>query len=421
MVYQLQQHTQQRQALGAMAAASISSALGSRPPPTDYYAQYYGTPEQRSVIQYDDLSMGPPPAATNNVAVSKSEEQQQQPEDPNAPSAKKPKFCCNRWLKSGIAVAQHEKLHIKCPNCDHMCLKSALSEHEEAEHGKPRKEGDKKPSRPDGVIPPNAPRIQTPEELQAWIEARKKNWPSKDNVERKKLEEEEKEARGEISNKKRAANKKRDQQIAKKQKLDEKKNSLVAQYDSDSDSENDVMDPEKDAISSKDPSSMGKILLPEDKPKRRCKYFMSGKCSKGDQCDFSHQKPEPKPKQPKPAPTFKKRPNLLFKLLEKEIKQENNVILQCLRYIVDNDYFGKGTKSLIEPSEKLAEHNKAEPDQVQSANITLVEPEVHQEELIIHQAEPVVHQVEPVVHQEETVVHQEIDAVMIDQTNTTYV
>lgn len=73
------------------------------------------------------------------------------------------------------------------------------------------------------------------------------------------------------------------------------------------------MDPEKDAISSKDPSSMGKILLPEDKPKRRCKYFMSGKCSKGDQCDFSHQKPEPKPKQPKPAPTFKKRPNLLFK------------------------------------------------------------------------------------------------------------
>lgn len=86
MVYQLQQHTQQRQALGAMAAASISSALGSRPPPADYYAQYYGTPEQRSVIQYDDLSMGPP--AANNVAVSKPEAQQQ-PEDPNAPSVKK--------------------------------------------------------------------------------------------------------------------------------------------------------------------------------------------------------------------------------------------------------------------------------------------------------------------------------------------
>lgn len=40
-------------------------------------------------------------------------------------------------------------------------------------------------SRPDGIIPPNAPRIETPEELEAWINARKKNWPSKENVERK--------------------------------------------------------------------------------------------------------------------------------------------------------------------------------------------------------------------------------------------
>jgi hypothetical protein len=74
------------------------------------------------------------------------------------------------------------------------------------------------------------------------------------------------------------------------------------------------MDPEKDAISSKDPSAMGKILLPEDRPKRRCKYFMMGKCNKGDECSFSHEKPEPRPKQPKAAPTFKKRPNLLFKV-----------------------------------------------------------------------------------------------------------
>lgn len=112
------------------------------------------------------------------------------------------------------------------------------------------------------------------------------------------------------------ANKRKEQQNAKKQKLEEKKNSLVAQYDSDSDSENDMMDPEKDAISSKDPSVVGKILLPEDRPKRRCKYFLSGKCNKGDECEFSHEKPEPRQtqKQPKSAPTFKKRPNLLFKV-----------------------------------------------------------------------------------------------------------
>ena len=169
-------------------------------------------------------------------------------------------------------------------------------------------------SRPDGMIPPNAPRIETPEELEAWILARKKNWPTKDNVERKEKEDAEKEARGELPNKKRKPNTKRDQQLAKRQKIEEKKNSLVAQYDSDSDSDSDIMDLEKDAISSKDPSAMGKILLPEDRPKRRCRYFAMGKCSKGDECGFSHEKLEPKPKQPRAAPTFKKRPNLLFKV-----------------------------------------------------------------------------------------------------------
>jgi hypothetical protein len=39
--------------------------------------------------------------------------------------------------------------------------------------------------RADGIVPANAPKINTPEELAAWIEARKKNWPSKINVERK--------------------------------------------------------------------------------------------------------------------------------------------------------------------------------------------------------------------------------------------
>jgi hypothetical protein len=147
--------------------------------------------------------------------------------------------------------------------------------------------------------------------LDAWIAARKKNWPSKVNVERKEQEEAEKEARGELPmNKKRKPNNKREP--IKKQKVAE--NTLIAQYDSDSD---DAMDIEKDAVSSKDPSSMGKILLPEDRPKRRCKYFMSGNCKRGDECGFSHEKPEPKPKQPKQpkaAPTFKKRPNLLYKV-----------------------------------------------------------------------------------------------------------
>lgn len=188
-------------------------------------------------------------------------------------------------------------------------------------------------SRPDGVIPPNAPRINTPEELEAWIAARKKNWPSKDNMDRKAQENAEKEARGELPlNKKRKLNGKNNASKQQDKKSKNEEPSLVAaQYDSNSDSD-DFMDPEKDAISSKDPSAMGKILLPEDRPKRRCKYFMMGKCKRGDECGFSHEKPEPRQKQPRNPPVFKKRPNLLFKasntlkLSTKKNKKERKLI-----------------------------------------------------------------------------------------------
>ncbi|KAL9554196.1 hypothetical protein PS6_003557 [Mucor atramentarius] len=332
MMYQLQQQTQQRQAMGALAAASVSNALGNNRhhPSVEYYADYYAVQDQRSMINYNDITHANA-AATTAAATAATATPTDTTVNENDPSPKKPKFCCNRWLKSAIAVAQHEKLHIKCPSCDHMCLKSALEEHEEIAHGKERKETNKKPSRPDGVIPPNAPRIDTPEELAAWIAARKKNWPSKDNVERKEQENAEKEARGELpANKKRKFNDRNKQQQPNKKSKTEEASLVASQYDSNSDSD-DFMDPEKDAISSKDPSAMGKILLPEDRPKRRCKYFMMGKCKRGDACGFSHEKPEPKPRQPKNAP-----------LLEKDIMQEKSVILQCLRYIADNNYFGKG-------------------------------------------------------------------------------
>lgn len=70
----------------------------------------------------------------------------------------------------------------------------------------------------------------------------------------------------------------------------------MADYKSDGSSaeedDDEVMDPEKDAVTSKDPSSIGKITLPDErkkpKPGRRCKFFMQGRCKRGSNCPFVH-------------------------------------------------------------------------------------------------------------------------------------
>lgn len=58
-----------------------------------------------------------------------------------------------------------------------------------------------------------------------------------------------------------------------------------------SEDENEDMDPVKDAVTSKDPTVMGKVLLPGDRPKRPrkpCKFFLKGSCTKGDRCTYGH-------------------------------------------------------------------------------------------------------------------------------------
>ncbi|KAI8138169.1 nuclear fragile X mental retardation-interacting protein 1-domain-containing protein [Fennellomyces sp. T-0311] len=260
IVHHLQSQTQQRQNLGALAAASISSVL--RPPQaTAPYDQTYADYTQRSVVAYDDLS--------TNAAQST--------------------FCCNRWYKSAKAVEQHMSQHMQCPDCAFSGIKTILDEHLAVEHGK----GESKKSKPDGVAPPNAPKLDTPEALAAWIAERKKNWPSQANVERKKKEEEERKARGQLPESK-SKKRKRDEDVPKQ----EGALGALGGYQSDSsdkddESEDGSIDLERDAVTSKDPSSMGKIALPEKPHKAgpRCRHFMRGSCRYGDSCRYIHEKP----------------------------------------------------------------------------------------------------------------------------------
>lgn len=100
----------------------------------------------------------------------------------------------------------------------------------------------------------------------------------------------------------------------------------LADYGSDSDNQNsddDMMDPEKDAVSSKDPNSVGVIALPseerprKEKTKRLCRNFQRGKCTRGDSCLFLHEK---RPKTPRktvseqPVEIFRTRSGLLEKV-----------------------------------------------------------------------------------------------------------
>ena len=71
-----------------------------------------------------------------------------------------------------------------------------------------------------------------------------------------------------------------------------------------------------------------------------CRFYAAGRCRQGQRCHFAHRR-EPalssarRRTESSPRPPA---PSLLRKLLEKEIRQEHTVILQCFRWLVENEY-----------------------------------------------------------------------------------
>ncbi|CDH51468.1 hypothetical protein RO3G_16231 [Lichtheimia corymbifera JMRC:FSU:9682] len=345
VIHRLHEQTQQQQALGALAAASITSALqGGQHNSTMWYShqqpaqtytqqqqQHY--PPQRAMVAYNDLEPSP------------------------APSPPRPQgsFCCNRWYRTQAAKEQHERNHIQCTMCTFSGIKAVMDEHMEVEHGQIPPEGSlRKKNKPDGIVPPNAPKITTPEELAAWIEARKRNWPTKANIERKQREQADRAARGQLPKESDKKRKRKDDGNVDSNKVPKMESmNVLGAYGSDDDDDDDSesdsdasVDIERDAVTAKDPTSMGKIALPsEHKPRSgpRCRFFARGNCRHGNKCRYIHEKPtqQQNTKRSQPTPMEEKRPNLLRMLLAKEIKEEQNIILQCFRHIVDNQFFGR--------------------------------------------------------------------------------
>lgn len=86
-----------------------------------------------------------------------------------------------------------------------------------------------------------------------------------------------------------------------------------------------------------------------------CKYWKSGKCNKGDQCAFSHANDTDKPKngetsrqrrgQSNALPSKPGPQTLLSQFLQSEQSKENKLILQCLKFIAQNQFLRPSTPS----------------------------------------------------------------------------
>jgi hypothetical protein len=236
--------------------------------------------------------------------------------------------------------------------------------------------------------------LDSPEDIERWREARRQNWPSKDNLKRKFEQRQGKEIRGELlPNESRTGRHKSAQawQIRStpallsapskeggkqkdldKQSVDDKKEtnllSTLLDYSSDSsvtpavetienESDKTTLDDSGPPMQLSSRSNMPikaahleSAVARNDKPitdskddgrskKRICKFFANGHCSKGKWCKFVHEKhgtpsSQSGDKYQYHGSVHRRGPCLLEKLLSSEQDKDTSRILQCLRHLV---------------------------------------------------------------------------------------
>lgn len=67
-----------------------------------------------------------------------------------------------------------------------------------------------------------------------------------------------------------------------------------------------------------------------------CAYFLKGKCRRGNRCMYSHS--QPATSQSEANPSSSSTLSLYRKLLDNEIHEEENLVLQCIRFLVQENF-----------------------------------------------------------------------------------
>ncbi|KAF9906540.1 hypothetical protein EC991_000482 [Linnemannia zychae] len=335
---------------------------------------------------------------------------------------------CDVTFHEEAKLQTHIAAHRSCPDCEYKASPSLVAEHRKLTHKKSDQDGGagsssgpatlsslmassssaaglgnsngsnqnkpqqkSKPSVIDNdLIHPLAPTLNTPEDIAAWIAQRRKAWPTESNIQKKEQERQEMIAKGQMvedstpnkdknNRDRRGNNNKRDRQgegastpgnqQTKRPKIETNNaptDAPASTEPSEEEDDDDVMDPVRDAVSSKDPTVIkdanthNENTTQPGRSWKKCRYFTRGTCNRGDKCPYIHDtaaaaKAQKNNQSSNKKDEFRSRPSLLKMLLSGEIKDEKNKLLEAMRYIVNSNFFDKQ-----EPTGALVEEVVAE-------------------------------------------------------------
>lgn len=279
-----------------------------------------------------NLNLTPPPMLHNGAGAST---EQQSFNDSNL-------YCdaCEKEFTNSRGLIQHLKTHVKCDQCSFTAIPKVVNEHKSLTHAVARNWG------------------YAAADIAKWREERRKNYPTEANSRKRELDEQSREQRGQVAEKPTfrvghpfPASKKRRQeplsaskpadnneQLAESIKPDPQQNttktglSALAQYSSsdESDKEDETLLNAKEPDVIEEKSAIA-VLKQEE-------AVIANKSSQRPSAPANEHEGSFDPSKLLRAKRYKA--TLLERLLAKEVQHERNVVLQCIRFIVQHKCFG---------------------------------------------------------------------------------